>query len=351
MPPLRGIDASVASAFAADVTSVSPKPTSLGLLTYCFVLAQRARSELPDLPDYSDPLVFLREAARIGANAVQIPFGALTPEQIRAVRELSEAKGIALETTLVLPRSEADAGRFEAELRTLRELGVTIARTVVLPGRRYEQFPTLASYEAALAGAREQLRRAEPLVRRYGVRLAVENHKDQRMDERLRLLEEFSSEHIGACIDVGNNIALLEDPIEVVNALLPWTLTVHFKDQGLREYEDGFLLADVPLGEGCINLREVIRLIRDAKPQVRFHLELITRDPLKVPVLHESYWRTLPQVRAETLGRTLSLLKKESAQEPFPMVSTLPPRGRVEAERRNIEQSFRFAAAHLGFSI
>jgi sugar phosphate isomerase/epimerase len=141
----------------------------------------------------------------------------------------------------------------------------------------------LQALRKAVNETRARIRRAEPIARKHKVRLAVENHKDQRIEERVRLLKEFESEFIGACVDVGNNIALLEDPVEVCRALAPWAMTVHFKDQGVREYEEGFLLADVPLGQGCIDLQGVIGTIREKKRDVHFQLELITRDALKVP--------------------------------------------------------------------
>jgi 3-oxoisoapionate decarboxylase len=353
MLPVRvGVASSaLTAAYAAANLIPERRQIRLGLLTYCFSLAQKARSELPSLPNYSDPAVFITEAARIGANAIQIPFGVLPPEKIRSIRELADHLHVALESTVSLPQAESETAKFEAELHMLRELGVTVARTVVFPGRRYEDLHTLDAYKAALESARKRLRVGEPIAKRYGVRLAVENHKDQRMDERVQLLREFESEFIGACIDVGNNIALLEDPVEVCKALLPWALTVHFKDQGLREYEGGFLLADVPLGQGCIDLASVTNTIRAKKPDIHFQLELITRDPLKVPVLTDGYWATFPNVKAQALSETWATVKRRSSPAPFPLISPLNASERAAAERRNIEESFRFAAEHLTFSI
>lgn len=255
-----------------------------------------------------------------------------------------------LESTLSLPQSNALLSRFEAELRTLRELGVRIARTVILPGRRYEQFKSLEEFRAALKAGREALLRSEPLARKFGVRLAVENHKDQRTEERLKLLEELGGEYIGACLDVGNNLALLEDPLETARAFAPWTLTVHFKDQALQECGDGFLLADVPLGAGCIDLGQVIRTVREKNPRVLFNLELITRDALLVPALRDDYWVTLGDMAAAQLGSLLRSVKKLGEPRPFPSVSDLPLADRVAAERRNIEQSFRYATQTLGLA-
>ena len=125
------------------------------------------------------------------------------------------------------------------------------------------------------------LERAAPIVERYRVPLAVENHKDQRIDERVALYEHVDSEFVGACVDTGNSFALLDGAYESIEALAPFAFTVHLKDQALREYENGFLLGDIPLGQGSFDLKRMVASIRKAQPKVRFALELITRDPLK----------------------------------------------------------------------
>jgi len=331
--------------------SASPRQIPLGLLAYCFGIAQKARGQIPGTPDFSDPAAFIQEAARVGANAVQIPFGAREGNSVRELRETAAKLGVALEATVSLPAKDSDVGRFEAEMSTLRELGVAVARTVVFPGRRYEDLHSVAAYERAVEDARARIRRAEPIARKHQVRLAVENHKDQRIEERVRLFKEFESEFVGACIDVGNNIALLEDPVEVCRALAPWVFTVHFKDQGVREYENGFLLADVPLGRGCIDLPAVIRAIHEKKRDLHFQLELITRDALKVPVLTEDYWSTFQDLKATELSHTWAMIKERGSRQAFPSVSTLPLAEQVAMERRNIEESFRYAAEHLNFSV
>lgn len=333
---------------SADVPAAARR-TTLGLVTYCFNLAAKHSGKVDSALNFSDPHVFIREAARIGATAVQIPFPASLRPSIGAIRDLADRSGIALETTLSLPKNAGDRDRFVEELKLARELGVRIARTVLLPGRRYEQFKSISEYRDMTRRATEALAEAEKIARRHGIKLALENHKDQTTEERLALLEHFSSEHIGACLDVGNNLALLEDPIAVARAFAPWTLSVHFKDQGLREYEEGFLLADVPVGEGAMDLAGITQIIREKKPDVLFHLELITRDPLKIPYLRDDYWATLDAVKASQLGATLALVKGRSAAKPFPLVSTLAPAEQVRVERQNIEQSLRFAAGHLGF--
>ncbi|HEX7859378.1 MAG TPA: TIM barrel protein [Verrucomicrobiae bacterium] len=344
----NAVQSEVAFLSATPVEAAPATRTKLGLVTYCFNLAAKNYGTVAAARNFSDPVVFIEQAASLGASAVQIPFGICNASRIWTIRDAAERQKIALESTVSLPKNDPDLERFDAELRTLRELGVKIARTVLLPGRRYEQFRDILEYANTMRAATKALSDAEKIARKHEIKLALENHKDQTTEERLALLEQFSSEHIGACLDIGNNISLLEDPVETARAFAPWTLSVHFKDQGVREYEGGFLLADVPVGHGAINLREIINIVRAKKPSVGFHLELITRDPLRIPIHNDSYWRTLDGIKAPRLAQTLAMLKQHSSTKDFPLISKLSPEEQVSAERANIEQSLRYSAEQLG---
>ena len=75
----------------------------------------------------------------------------------------------------------------------------------------------------------------------------------------------------------------------------------------MEETSDGFLLSEVPLGEGMLDMQRIVATIRRARPDVRFSLEMITRDPLEVPCLTDKYWATFDEVNGAALARTLSL--------------------------------------------
>jgi sugar phosphate isomerase/epimerase len=216
-----------------------------------------------------------------------------------------------------------------------------------MPGRRYEQFQSVEEFRQLSERGQRALERAVPIVERHRVRLAVENHKDHRVEERLALLEHLESTCVGACVDVGNNFALLEEPVAVVEALAPWAFSVHIKDQAVQEYDEGFLFADVPLGEGFLDLRKMVDILRRAKPEVRFNLETITRDPLKVPVLTDKYWATLGDVSGSELARTLRVVRTRRAQQ-LPQISQLPPAEQLASEAAGIVKSLQYAREKLG---
>jgi len=164
----------------------------------------------------------------------------------------------------------------------------------------------------------------------------------------LSILERISSEYVGICVDTGNSFALLEDSMDVVKAYAPWCFATHLKDMAVAEYEDGFLLADVPLGEGLLDLPKMVQILRKARPETQFSLEMATRDPLKVPCLKEKYWATFTNVPGTDLARTLRFVRTNASEkDALPHVSHLPLDEQIKLEEQNIKKCLRYAVEHL----
>ncbi len=345
----RACSATAAAVLAGRCPAVAeeiPVRTGLGLVAYARNIRRTwMRRQDPEF-DLFEPLNFLRHCQRAGAGGMQTKLGVLDAGAAGQLREFAEQHSLFIDASIGPPRDDSDVERFEAEIRTASEVGVQAARTVIMPGRRYEQFRSLAEFRQFEERGRHMLQRAVPIVEEYRVPLAVENHKDQRIDERVKLFESIDSEFLGACLDTGNSFALLDDPITTVEALAPYAFTVHLKDQAVRPYEEGFLLGEIPLGEGCLDLRRMVQVIREAKPSIHFALELITRDALRVPCLTEKYWTTLPTVSASELARTMQIVRQHSASE-LQVVSSLSLESRVKLEDANIAASLRFARENL----
>jgi sugar phosphate isomerase/epimerase len=323
------------------------KQTGLGMVVYCANHRRDLlRQQQPGF-DLFEPVHFLAHCQSLGAGGMQIPLGVLATEDAENLRRKAEAAGLYIEAAVQPPSSREDLARFDAQMQTAARCGARAARTVVIPGRRYEYFDSLEQYRAAADQARRSLELAAPIAEKHRVPLAVENHKEQRADERIALFEHLSSEYVGACVDTGNSFSLLEDPLETVEAFAPWAFSVHFKDQILAEYEDGFLLGDIPLGQGAFDLARMAEILRRAKPEIRFTLELITRDPLKVPCLTEKYWAAFPELPAVDLARTLRYVRTHAAEE-LPRVSGLSKEQQVAREDANVRAALDYAGDRLG---
>lgn len=323
-----------ATCLATSARAGDPPAADLGLVQYSFGLKLKAERGL------ADPVRFLELARDRGATAVQLPLGTADPS---AVRKACDRLGINVEGIVSPPKDDADRERFAAELAAARACGADVVRTVLLGGRRYEVFDKPGDYPAFAERAEATLRRAEPVARAKKVVLAVENHKDFRADEQVGLLTKLASEWVGACVDTGNNLALLDDPRGTVDALAPFARSVHLKDVAVEESPDGFRMSEVPLGRGSLDLPAMVKALRAKNPRVRFHLEMLTRDPLTIPCLTDKYWATLGRVPGRDLSRALARARRP-AGTPLPRISGLTPAEQVAAEERNVRESFAFAA-------
>lgn len=318
------------------------KRTRLGMAVYALRYHRQYKWEGRH-EGLSPTLALLEECRRLGAGGVQCPLRARDESELQELRGRAEQYQMHVEAIIQPPRDTTDVQRFEQEVRMAKEAGANLARTVIIPGRRYERFHSLAEYHTFEQRGLRALERAEPVLARHRFRLAVENHKDQRVAEKLETIKRLSSDYIGLCVDVGNNFPLMEDPLETARALAPWALTVHLKDQAVREYEEGYLLADVALGEGFLDLPAIVSVLRDAKPNIKFHFESITRDAIRVPILTDGFWATLRDTPASALARTLRILKTQSHAKPFPLVSKLSRERQLALERQNVERSIAYA--------
>lgn len=323
-----------------------PGRHKLGLVIHSYWV-RAARPLPPEFGPISQPLAFVELAASLGAPGVQTKIGTPDAASLQTLREALERRGMYIEGIVALPKSDADVPRFEAELLAARQAGARIVRTVCMNGRRYEAFDSAEQFAAFADSSWQALTRAEPIARRHSIRLAVENHKDWRVDELTGILRRLSSEAVGICLDTGNSIALLEDPLAVIEAYAPWTITTHLKDMAVAESDDGFLLAEVPLGTGIVDPARAVATLRKARPDVPLNLEMITRDPLRVPCLSERYWATLGDVRGRQLARTLAMVRQQPPKSPLPRISGLAHAEQLRAEADNILACIRYAQEHF----
>jgi sugar phosphate isomerase/epimerase len=278
---------------------------------------------------------------------MQCALGVLDAAAVRRLRDYAAKHALYIEAIVKLPKDEADVVRFDREMKSAAEVGAGAARTTIIPGRRYEYFDSIEMFNEFDARGRRMLERGALVAETYRVPIAVENHKDHLDDQRVERFEHISSEFVGACVDTGNSFALLEDPIETVTKLAPWAHSVHLKDQALQSYEDGFLLGDIPLGQGGLDLKRMVQILKKTRPGVRFTLELITRDPLKVPCLTDSYWTTFPQRPATELARALRYVRDHSART-LQYISRMSPDEQLAREDANVRQSLDYARDKLG---
>jgi sugar phosphate isomerase/epimerase len=319
----------------------APK-TRLGIGMHSFgihwSMARRGAERAP----FKDAAGFLEFCHDLGAAGIQVAMGA-DVERATAMRQRAAEYGMYLEGQTSLPRDESDCDRFEADLRAVKATGATVVRTAMLSGRRYETFDSLEKFKEFADRSWRSLVLAEPLLKKHDLKVAVENHKDWLVDELVAMLKRIESEHVGVCVDTGNSIALLEDPMTVVEAYAPYAVSTHLKDMGVREYADGFLLSEVPLGAGYLDIKKIVETCRRGNPRVQFNLEMITREPLKVPCRTDTFWATFPGRRGAVLEERLAAIRVRSSKADLPTLLRMSDDARARQEVDNVRQSLAYA--------
>jgi 3-oxoisoapionate decarboxylase len=312
------------------------KGSQMGVVVHSYASRWQSKIASQKYPGFKDAIDLLEHCHAIGADGIQVVVKDWTADFAKKVRDRREDLGLYLEGSIAVPADAQDVSRFEKEVINAREAGAAILRTVTSTGRRYEVYHSAEDVASFKKKAMASLRLAEPVLRKHKARLAIENHKDWRATELASAIKELKSEWIGVTLDFGNSVSLIEDPMEVIETLVPYVFTTHVKDMGLEEYADGFLLSEVPLGKGILDLSKIVELCRKHNPSVTFCLEMITRDPLEIPCLKKEFWSVFDGVSGSELARTIRLVKERKYDGQLPRVSHLSPEERLAAEEDNV---------------
>jgi len=324
--------------------------TRFGAAEATFMLRRYRKIKSKKYPEYADALEMIEHFSSLGFSGAQLTMHGLDSKLAKKILKRRKELNFFMEGQIKLPKDETDVARFDQQVQETKAMEVEIIRTVCLSGRRYENFDSKEAFQNFRRSSEKSLQLAEPIMRKHKMRLAVENHKDWRTDEFLEILKHLDSEWVGVTLDTGNNLSLMEDPMEVVKALAPYAFTVHLKDMAVEEYEDGFLMSEVNLGDGFLDIEGMISVLRKHNPDIRFNLEMITRDPLKIPCLTENYWATFDKITARELAVFLQKIKEHKSKDALARVSEMSEDEQLALEIENNETSVRFAKKNFGFS-
>ena len=163
---------------------------------------------------------FIDLCKSFGGDGCQMDISQLASTEeayLKRLRSALEEKGMFLELS-INARALENSDALAQVAATARELGVSRLRTA-LNGRRYEEFFELKKWKDFAAHWQEALQQAEPVLKKHRLLVGIENHKEWLADELAEMLGRLNSPHFGACVDFGNNLALLEDSVEVAQKL------------------------------------------------------------------------------------------------------------------------------------
>lgn len=331
-----------AAAFAALPKS-GPAGGSYGIAFTSFMLRLRRDGSASAHPFPAEDL--LRICRDLGAGGCQMDVSQLAatdPGYLRKIREMAGFIELAVGAAVL-----EDEARLASVASTAAALGANRIRVACLSGRRYETFEEMKSWRAFAERWKNSLRKAEPLLRKHNLLVGVENHKDWTADEMAAMMRSIDSPHLGVCLDFGNNMALLEDPLETTEKLAPFAVSTHLKDMAVRTTGDGFELSEVPLGRGILPLSRMIETLRKHRSDIRFCLEMITRDPLKVPYKTDKYWITYDRRDEERIARFERTILSRSSNQPLPGIAGRSRKESLDVEMQNVIECSRYAINKL----
>jgi sugar phosphate isomerase/epimerase len=250
------------------------------------------------------PEGYLRVAAELGLAGVHFAdlrhFESLEDAYLTSLRDEADAVGLYLE----LGTGGTDPGHLREALRAAKTLGSPVLRTFVGGSRWHSE----VSGAELVCQAAVNLREVLPVAEQLGVRIALENHLDLTTEELLDLLRAVGSGHLGVCLDTGNGLGLLEDPVASAEALAPYVFTTHLKEFRTVLRREGLVLRGAALGQGDVPNADIVPILRRNSPvgdalalNVETALERVT-----VPVFAPGFADRLGNLEPRDLLRLVS---------------------------------------------
>jgi 3-oxoisoapionate decarboxylase len=284
------------------------------------------------------PFDIIEYAHEYNLGCVEASPASFDAETVKAFRQKCESYNLRVIMGAQLPQDQAGVEAYDAAVKGCKEAGAMHLRAAMTQ-RRYEQFDTLEKFKADFERCQKQVALAEPVLKKYKMPLALENHKGWRAVEHAAWLKRLGSEWVGVHLDFGNNIALCEDPMDTMKTLYPHIISGHIKDMAVEMYDDGFLLSEVPLGTGFLDLKGIILTLQKKNANMAFNLEMMTRDPLQVPVFTKGYWVTFDDTYSplpgKDLAKILDIVRKNKPKFPLWYTTKMSPEDGLKLEMDN----------------
>jgi 3-oxoisoapionate decarboxylase len=246
----------------------------IGIDSYCF---HRFFGEVYDgqpAPDSAMTMEdFLRFAVELGVDGVSLEscfFPTLEASGFRELKARLDDYGLERVYAWGHPQGLEDGTNRSAledmvlQVGHAEQIGAKVMRVTPGPGDAdYRYLPRQPRLDVLAEWFKEAVRAAEP----RGVKLAAENHGDYTAREMLWLVEAVGSSYFGVNFDTGNFLRLLDDPVGAMEKLAKYVFATHIKDLKVRRDispSEWFFFSSTPVGEGIIDMAQIIRSLADA---------------------------------------------------------------------------------------
>lgn len=240
----------------------------LGLFSYSYHLAFGAHDVFSPQKKM-DIFQFIDRANEIGFDGIQIDQMHLVNDNdnyLYRVADYAQKHDLYVEygTTGV------DEAHLLTQLEIAKKLRSPILRTFI----GFNPQDKHVEPEKEVAKAISVLNKVKKKAATYNIKIAIENHCDLTTDELLKLIKTINSPYVGVCVDLGNFMIHLENPVDSVRKLAPYIVTTHVKDYAASMENWGFKYVGVALGDGNIDLAAVLKILLEESRLDRIMLEI-----------------------------------------------------------------------------
>lgn len=205
-----------------------------------------------------------------------------TSSYLQEVRQISDDLGLYLEwgNGQHVPMDLSTFGKKEicqSNRKAVEEasaLGVKIIRSC--SGGLMRWVKDSPSTMVILKEAASELKKQASMFRDNGMILAIETHFEFTTFELLRLFEMCEvdpGDYLGICLDTMNLLTMLEEPVAATDRVLPWIVSTHIKDGGILHNENGITTFPSEIGNGVIDLKEIIEKIASLNRDISLSVE------------------------------------------------------------------------------
>lgn len=306
-----------------------------------------------------DALQLLEYAAKMKLDTIQLDintYQSLEPAYVQKVKDSAARLGLVIDGSMGCicgtssgwkPENRDPLQYLLTGIRTTKAVGATCMRVYV--GGSAERAELDKHVESTL----KVLRAARSEALDAGVKIAIENHGDFQAWELRQLIETAGKEYVAACMDSGNAVTVLEDPLTTIEVLGPYVVTTHIRDSVVFEHPRGAVTQWVALGDGVVDFKAFFARFRELCPQSGVQLEILTGNPPRiVPYLEPDFWKVFPKARASEFARFVKLARTGRPLMAR-MVTGDPSVPEYEAALRaqqkyDLERSFEYARQTLG---
>ncbi|MFN7139556.1 MAG: sugar phosphate isomerase/epimerase family protein, partial [Limisphaerales bacterium] len=139
-------------------------------------------------------------------------------------------------------------------IRVAKALGSPVIRVILGNG---EDRKTDGGIEARIADTVKVCKALRTRAIDANVKIAMENHAgDMHSREVVQLVEAAGKDYVGVNMDSGNALWTMEDPLQSLEILGPYTVTTSLRDGMVWESENGATVQWTAMGEGLVDWKK-----------------------------------------------------------------------------------------------